>query len=125
MPCPRSALPKYASTGAAESFRGVYAKKQVLCFILLILCVRTSASAKPAASANASSAQAVRSFSTLTSAPPTFTLTDFGAVGDGVADDGPALQAALDAIGEAGGGTLFVPAGRYAIVTGVQRILPG
>ena len=93
--------------------------------MLLILCVRTSASTKPAASANASSAQAVRSFPTLTSAPPTFTLTDFGAVGDGVTDNGPALQAALDAIGEAGGGTLFVPAGRYAIVTGVQKDFAG
>jgi hypothetical protein len=55
----------------------------------------------------------------------TFVLTDFGATGDGVTDDGPALQAALDALAGAGGGTLFVPAGRYAIVTPVARNFGG
>ncbi|HEX8352419.1 MAG TPA: glycosyl hydrolase family 28-related protein, partial [Pyrinomonadaceae bacterium] len=50
-------------------------------------------------------------------AAATLVLTDFGAAGDGVTDDGPALQAALDALAAAGGGTLLVPAGRYAIVT--------
>ena len=40
-----------------------------------------------------------------------FNLADFGAVGDGVADDGPALQSALDAIEVTGGGTLFIPPG--------------
>ncbi|MBC8030671.1 MAG: carboxypeptidase regulatory-like domain-containing protein [Pyrinomonadaceae bacterium] len=54
-----------------------------------------------------------------------FDLSDFGAVGDGVADDGPALQSALDAIANAGGGTLFVPAGRYAINTPVQKDFTG
>src|SRR6185503_10632832 len=54
-----------------------------------------------------------------------FDLSNFGAAGDGVSDDGPALQNALDAIGQAGGGTLFVPAGRYAIVTPVQKNFTG
>lgn len=54
-----------------------------------------------------------------------FDLSAFGAVGDGVADDGPALQSALDAIADAGGGTLFVPAGRYAIYTPVQKNFTG
>ena len=49
----------------------------------------------------------------------TFDLADFGAAGDGVTDDGPALQAALDAVVAAGGGTLLVPAGRFAIATPV------
>ncbi|MFB6814174.1 right-handed parallel beta-helix repeat-containing protein [Streptomyces sp. NPDC056347] len=41
-----------------------------------------------------------------------------GAVGDGVADDRPAVQAALDAAHAAGGGTVVVPAGRtYGIGT--------
>ncbi|MEO8433895.1 MAG: carboxypeptidase regulatory-like domain-containing protein [Pyrinomonadaceae bacterium] len=55
----------------------------------------------------------------------TFDLTDFGAVGDGVTDDGPALQSALDALANAGGGTLIVPAGRYAIITPVFKDFSG
>ncbi|HEX7313492.1 MAG TPA: DUF2012 domain-containing protein [Pyrinomonadaceae bacterium] len=51
--------------------------------------------------------------------PQTFNLSDFGAVGDGVTDDGPAIQTALNAVMQAGGGTLLVPAGRFAIVTPV------
>src|SRR5690242_17570576 len=48
-----------------------------------------------------------------------FNLADFDAAGDGVSDDGPAFQKALDAVAAAGGGTLFVPAGRYFIATAV------
>ena len=55
----------------------------------------------------------------------TLNLRDFGALGDGVTDDGPALQRALDALAEAGGGTLFVPAGRYAILTPVSKDFTG
>jgi len=51
----------------------------------------------------------------------TINLFDFGAVGDGIADDGPALQSALDALAQAGGGTLYVPPGHYAIVTPVVK----
>ncbi|MCA1817716.1 MAG: carboxypeptidase regulatory-like domain-containing protein, partial [Acidobacteria bacterium] len=52
-------------------------------------------------------------------------LRDFGAVGDGSTDDAPALQAALDALADAGGGTLFVPAGRYALASPVARDFSG
>ncbi len=52
-------------------------------------------------------------------------LLDFGAVGDGVADDGPAFQSALDALAAAGGGTLFVPEGKYAIATPVEKNFTG
>ncbi len=48
-------------------------------------------------------------------------LADFGALGDGLSDDGPALQNALDALGAVGGGTLLVPAGRYVIATPVHK----
>src|SRR5688572_16542555 len=48
-------------------------------------------------------------------------LADYGAVGDGVADDGPAFQSALDALADAGGGTLHVPAGFYLIKTPVIK----
>lgn len=54
-----------------------------------------------------------------------FDFHAFGAVGDGVADDGPALQRALDAIADAGGGTLSIPAGRYAIDTPVLKNFAG
>ncbi|HEX5704962.1 MAG TPA: carboxypeptidase regulatory-like domain-containing protein [Pyrinomonadaceae bacterium] len=55
----------------------------------------------------------------------TLNLRDFGAIGDGITDDGPALQQALDTLAQAGGGTLFVPAGRYAILTPVSKDFTG
>ena len=59
------------------------------------------------------------------SSPLVINLNDFGAVGDGEADDGPAFQSALDALATAGGGTLFVPQGRYAIVTPISKNFSG
>lgn len=53
--------------------------------------------------------------------PNTFNLRAFGAVGDGVTNDGPALQRALNALPSAAGGTLVVPAGRYAIASPVSK----
>lgn len=47
------------------------------------------------------------------------TPEQFGAVGDGVADDTAALQAAFDAVDPVLGGTVFLPAGRYRITTGL------
>lgn len=41
----------------------------------------------------------------------------YGAAGDGVTDDTNAFQSALNAASLAGGGTVFVPAGRYKIST--------
>src|SRR4051794_14182134 len=58
-------------------------------------------------------------------ATPTIDLRNFGAVGDGSTDDGPAFQKALDALADAGGGTLFVPAGKYAIATPVSKNFSG
>jgi len=61
------------------------------------------------------------------SAPDTQELNvrDFGAVGDGVTNDAPAFQAALDALAAAGGGTLFVPEGKYAIASPVSKNFSG
>lgn len=42
-------------------------------------------------------------------------VTAYGAVGDGVTDDTAAFQAAIDAIAEAGGGTLLVPPRTYVL----------
>jgi len=48
-------------------------------------------------------------------------LRDFGAVGDGLTNDAPALQQALDSLADAGGGTLVVPTGRYLLQTPVIK----
>lgn len=58
-------------------------------------------------------------------ATPTLNLRDFGATGDGTTDDGPAFQKALDALATAGGGTLFIPAGKYVIATTVSKDFSG
>jgi len=42
-------------------------------------------------------------------------VRDFGAIGDGITNDRDALQLALNAVGDAGGGTLYLPKGRYYI----------
>lgn len=42
-------------------------------------------------------------------------LSPYGALGDGASDDTAAIQAALNAAETAGGGTVFLPAGRYRI----------
>jgi polygalacturonase len=47
------------------------------------------------------------------SAGPTFDVRAFGAKGDGVAIDSPAINAAIDAASAAGGGTVVLPAGTY------------
>lgn len=49
-------------------------------------------------------------------------VMDFGAVGDGVADDAPAIQAAYDHIVSIGGGTVYLPATKegYKINTAIN-----
>ncbi|HEY2975682.1 MAG TPA: carboxypeptidase regulatory-like domain-containing protein [Pyrinomonadaceae bacterium] len=98
--------------------------KAILCLLLLIWSGRTVTSGKTIARGVSSGGHVVNNSGAI-SVEDVFNLTDFGAVGDGVTDDGPALQNALDAMAEAGGGTLFVPAGRYAIITPVQKNFSG
>jgi len=53
----------------------------------------------------------------------TFNLGEFGAVGDGVADDGAAINAASAAAAAAGGGELVgVPGKTYAVNPGANRV---
>src|SRR5690348_4040651 len=47
------------------------------------------------------------------SAPTHFNVHDHGALGDGKTLDSPAINKAIDACSAAGGGQVFVPAGRY------------
>lgn len=42
-------------------------------------------------------------------------VKDYGARGDGITDDAPAIQAAVTAVSATGGGTLYLPAGRYLL----------
>jgi hypothetical protein len=51
---------------------------------------------------------------------PTLSVKDFGAKGDGVTNDTVAIQAAIDHVYGAGGGTVFFPSGTY-LVTSVVR----
>lgn len=94
----------------------------IFCLTVLILLVFALV---PSVSGRPSAGNAGNSSLTPQSSENLFNLSDFGAVGDGITDDGPALQEALNAIAAAGGGTLFVPAGRYAISTPVQRAFTG
>ncbi|WP_250847200.1 glycoside hydrolase family 55 protein [Aquisphaera insulae] len=48
-------------------------------------------------------------------------VRDFGAVGDGSADDAPAIRAALKV---AGGRTVFLPVGRYRVTSGFRSDVP-
>ncbi|MFE0762630.1 right-handed parallel beta-helix repeat-containing protein [Streptomyces smyrnaeus] len=50
------------------------------------------------------------------------TAPEYGATGDGTTDDAPALQAALDAARDAGGGWIIVPPGTYRCATLPLRI---
>jgi hypothetical protein len=52
-------------------------------------------------------------------------LADFHPVADGVTDDGPVFQLAINALAQAGGGTLLVPAGKYFIGTPVIKDFSG
>jgi len=97
---------------------------KILCLLFLASPGLTVALGKTAP-AGSPRIYAARNHSLSTNGENIFNLADFGAVGDGVTDDGPALQNALNAIGEAGGGTLFVPAGRYALITPVQKDFTG
>lgn len=44
-----------------------------------------------------------------------YSVKEYGAVGDGTTDDTAAIQAAIDAAGQAGGGVVFLPPGTYSV----------
>jgi hypothetical protein len=49
----------------------------------------------------------------------TVSVKDFGAVGDGVADDTVAIQAAIDYVEGNGGGSIYLPSGVYKLNSGL------
>ncbi|WP_406379040.1 right-handed parallel beta-helix repeat-containing protein [Streptomyces sp. NBC_00197] len=51
-----------------------------------------------------------------------YDVRNFGAVGNGLVDDAPAIQAALNAVRASGGGTVSVPYGTYKLTTLPLRI---
>jgi len=53
-------------------------------------------------------------------APAQYNVRDFGASGNGRAKDTAAIQAAIDACAKSGGGTVYLPAGRY--LTGAVQL---
>jgi hypothetical protein len=52
--------------------------------------------------------------------PRVFNVRSYGAVGDGVADDAAAIQAAVSAAGISGGGGVYFPKGVYGIKTRID-----
>ncbi len=100
----------------------MFLKTRLLLILSVVVISSLTANARPFAATTTN--HTIKSVSVSTE-EHTVSLQDFGAVGDGVADDGPALQAALDALAAAGGGTLIVPSGRYAIITPVEKDFSG
>jgi len=49
-----------------------------------------------------------------------YNVRDFGAIGDGAADDTLSIQTALDTAATAGGGTVYLPQGAYKILSGLD-----
>ena len=52
----------------------------------------------------------------------TVSVNDFGAVGDGVADDGNAIRLAVTAVAANGGGQVYLPTGTYKVTTAVGDV---
>src|SRR2546426_179006 len=55
----------------------------------------------------------------LLGSPDVFNVRVFGAMGNGTADDTAAIQKAIDAARDAGGGLVFIPAGTYRVTSPV------
>lgn len=52
-------------------------------------------------------------------------VKEAGALGDGIANDQPALQSAINTLVAAGGGTLYLPKGRYYVPNTARLVISG
>lgn len=73
-----------------------------------------TAHATPAAAATAATAAAPAASEARGPSGPYFNVVRYGARGDGQAIDSPAINRAIELAAEAGGGTVYFPAGTYA-----------
>jgi polygalacturonase len=92
-----------------------FALTAVMTLLLAVLCVPLGRAAgqdtmpdSPAATSRPASSVALPEIP-----DRSFSVSDYGAVGDGTRDDAPAIQKAIDAAGDAGGGTVVIPAGTF------------
>jgi hypothetical protein len=114
-------------TAAPADRRRVAPAHALLCLLLLVSgsCGGRRSGTAAAAAASASSASASSSLvwddSGGSSGVVTANVRAFGAVGDGRTDDLAALRLALSNVTAHGGGTIFFPAGQYA-VSGALRV---
>lgn len=51
-----------------------------------------------------------------------YNVTDYGAIGNGIANDTTAIQNTIDAAQAAGGGTIYFPAGKYRIAGSLNAV---
>jgi hypothetical protein len=61
----------------------------------------------------------------LNNSAKTYNVKDYGAIGNGVADDTVAIQATINAVFAAGGGIVYFPFGTYIIAGALQRNIGG
>ncbi|CAM8933146.1 unnamed protein product [Rhodiola kirilowii] len=89
-------------------------------YLLLLLTLIPSGQSRPATSLLSSSSAPRADRSTiirLLGSTPSFPVTDFGAIGDGLHYDTPHIQSAIDACHASGGGHVVFPPGDYLTAT--------
>ncbi|PSL23302.1 carbohydrate-binding protein [Chitinophaga ginsengisoli] len=100
------------STRAFSAHNGTR-RSMTLLFALVLSIIMTGMMGTPAFSQNWRLAQP--SYPTTDAFVITYSVADYGATGDGVTDVTSIFQDRLNALGTLGGGTLYVPAGKYVI----------